>query len=106
MNKCSNVWRDDMQDEELMDLADLFKLFGDSTRLRILSELMEGEKGVTELAETMRMTQSAVSHQLKTLKSGKLVKSRRAGKQMFYQLADDHVRTIIAMGREHVEEEG
>ena len=94
-----------MPEEELMDLADLFKLFGDSTRLRLLSELMEGEKGVTELAESLKMTQSAVSHQLKTLKTGKLVKSRRDGKQMFYQLADDHVRTIIAMGRDHVEED-
>lgn len=94
-----------MSDEELMDLADLFKLFGDSTRLRILTALSEGETGVTELAEALRMTPSAVSHQLKTLKTGKLIKSRRDGKQIFYALADDHVRTIIAMGREHIEEE-
>lgn len=94
-----------MQDEELMDLADLFKLFGDSTRLRILCSLMEGEKAVTELADQLQMTQSAISHQLKTLKSGKLIKSRRKGRQIFYELADEHVRTIIAMGREHIEEE-
>ena len=94
-----------MQDEELMDLADLFKLFGDSTRLRILCALMEGEHAVSEVADDLAMTQSAVSHQLKTLKTGKLVRSRRAGKQVFYALADDHVRTIIAMGREHIEEE-
>ncbi len=94
-----------MQDEELMDLADLFKLFGDSTRLRILCTLTEGERAVTEIADALAMTQSAVSHQLKTLKSGKLIKSRREGKQVFYGLADDHVRTIIAMGREHIEEE-
>lgn len=94
-----------MQDEKLMDLADLFKLFGDSTRLRILCSLMEGEKAVTELADQLQMTQSAISHQLKTLKSGKLIKSRRKGRQIFYELADEHVRTIIAMGREHIEEE-
>lgn len=94
-----------MQDEELMDLADLFKLFGDSTRLRILCSLMESEKAVTELADQLQMTQSAISHQLKTLKSGKLVKSWRRGRQIFYELADEHVRTIIAMGREHIEEE-
>lgn len=91
--------------DEVMDLADLFKMFGDSTRLRILTALMSGEKGVTELAETLQMTNSAVSHQLKTLKAGKLVKSRRNGKQVIYTLADEHVRTIIAMGYEHIEEE-
>ena len=91
--------------DEVMDLADLFKMFGDSTRLRILTALMSGEKGVTELAEALQMTNSAVSHQLKTLKAGKLVKSRRNGKQVIYSLADEHVRTIIAMGYEHIEEE-
>ena len=94
-----------MNEEEIMDLADLFKMFGDSTRLRILSALYDREVAVTELAEELNMTQSAVSHQLKVLKSGKLIRGRRDGKQIYYSLADDHVRTIIAMGREHIEEE-
>ena len=94
-----------MTDEKLMDLADLFKLFGDSTRLRILLSLAEGERAVSDVAKALNMTQSAVSHQLKTLKSGKLIRSRREGKQIFYGLADDHVRTIIAMGLEHIEED-
>lgn len=95
-----------MKDEELMDLADLFKMFGDSTRLRILFELFAQEEvNVGELSERLQMTQSAISHQLKVLKSGKLVKSKRDGKQMYYSLADDHVRTIIQMGIDHVEED-
>ena len=95
-----------MEDEKLMDLADLFKLFGDSTRLRILFELFgEDEVPAGELSDKLKMTQSAVSHQLKTLKSGKLVKARRNGRQILYSLADEHVRTIIAMGIDHVEEE-
>ncbi len=94
-----------MNDEELYDLADLFKMFGDSTRLRILLALSEGETSVGDLAERLQMTVSAVSHQLKTLKSGKLIRSRREGKQVFYALADEHVRSIISMGREHIEEE-
>ncbi|MBO7363725.1 MAG: winged helix-turn-helix transcriptional regulator [Lachnospiraceae bacterium] len=91
-------------DEELYDLADLFKLFGDSTRLRILIALSEGERNVNDLAEHLAMTQSAVSHQLSTLKAGKLVRSRREGKQMIYALDDEHVETIIALGIEHIEE--
>lgn len=95
-----------MKDEELMDLADLFKMFGDSTRLRILFELFAQEEvNVGDLSERLQMTQSAISHQLKVLKSGKLVKSKRDGKQMYYSLADDHVRTIIQMGIDHVEED-
>lgn len=94
------------EEVELYDLADLFKLFGDSTRLRILLRLSEGERNVNDLSESLSMTQSAISHQLKTLKSGKLVKVRRDGKQAFYALADDHVKTIISMGVEHIEEEG
>ena len=95
-----------MNDEELMDLADLFKQFGDQTRLRIMMECQrEEEISVGELSERLGMTPSAVSHQLAVLKSGKLLKARREGKQVFYSLADDHVRTIIAMGVEHIEEE-
>ncbi|MBO4808850.1 MAG: winged helix-turn-helix transcriptional regulator [Lachnospiraceae bacterium] len=94
-----------MPDEtELYDLADLFKVFGDSTRLRILFVLFEGEFPVGDLATSLNMTQSAISHQLKILKTNKLVNARRDGKQIYYSLADDHVRSIIAQGREHIEE--
>ena len=86
------------------ELADLFKVFGDSSRIRILYKMLEGEFCVQELADTLSMTQSAVSHQLKILKLNKLVKNRRDGKQMYYSLADDHVSTILAMGKEHIEE--
>ena len=89
---------------ELYDLADLFKVFGDSTRLRILFVLFEGEIPVGDLATSLNMTQSAISHQLKILKTNKLVNARRDGKQIYYSLADDHVRSIIAQGREHIEE--
>lgn len=94
-----------MPDEtELYDLSELFKVFGDSTRIRILFVLFEAEVCVCDLAEALNMTQSAISHQLKILKQNKLVKSRRDGKSVFYSLADDHVRTIISMGLEHIEE--
>ena len=85
-------------------LADLFKVFGDSSRIRILYKLLEDEYCVQDLAERLSMTQSAVSHQLKVLKMSKLVKNRRDGKQIYYSLADDHVSTILAMGKEHLEE--
>jgi len=94
-----------MPDEgELYDLADLFKMFADSTRIRIMYVLLEQEVCVCDLAEALNMTQSAVSHQLKTLKQSKLVKSRRDGKSIFYSLDDEHVRTILEFGREHLEE--
>lgn len=92
------------EETELYDLAELFKVFGDSTRIRILFVLFEAEVCVCDLAQALQMTQSAISHQLKILKQNKLVKSRREGKSVFYSLADDHVRTIIAQGREHIEE--
>ena len=91
-------------EEELLDLADLFKMFSDSTRIKILYSLFDGEKNVSEICENIDMNQSAVSHQLKLLKSSKLVKSRREGKTVIYSLADDHVETIIAMGKDHIEE--
>ena len=86
------------------ELAELFKVFGDSTRLRVLSVLIDGELCVQDIADSLDMTQSAISHQLKILKNSHLVKSRREGKQIMYALDDDHVRTIIAMGMEHIEE--
>jgi ArsR family transcriptional regulator len=92
-------------EEELYDLAELFKVFGDSTRIRILFVLFEAEVCVCDLAEALHMTQSAISHQLKILKQSRLVKSRREGKSVFYSLSDDHVRSIIDQGREHIEED-
>ena len=95
----------DMPDEDMLfELSELFKVFGDSTRIRILYALYEAEVCVCDLAEVLKMSQSVVSHQLKSLKTARLVKSRREGKQVFYSLSDDHVATIIAMGREHIEE--
>ena len=91
-------------EDELYDLAELFKVFGDSSRIRILFVLFESEVCVCDLAESLNMTQSAVSHQLKILKQSKLVKGRREGKSVFYSLADGHVRTIIAQGLEHIAE--
>lgn len=91
-------------EDELYDLAELFKVFGDSTRIRILFALFEEDICVCDLAEALGMTQSAVSHQLKILRQARLVSSRREGKQVIYFLADEHVRTIIDKGREHIEE--
>ena len=100
------IVNDTMPEEtELYDLAELFKVFGDSTRIRILFVLFETEVCVCDLAEALHMTQSAISHQLRILKQNKLVNSRREGKSIFYSLADGHVRTIIAQGREHIEED-
>ena len=91
-------------EDELYDLAELFKIFGDSTRIRILFVLFEAEVCVCDLAEALKMTQSAISHQLAILRNARLVKARRDGKQVFYSLADDHVKTILAQGMEHIEE--
>ena len=94
----------DVPEEELIDLAELFKMFADSTRIKILYALFQGEKNVTQICNDLEMNQSAVSHQLKILRSSKLIKARRDGKMMLYSLADEHVKTIIAMGMDHVEE--
>ena len=91
-------------DELIYDLADLFKVFGDSTRLRILYELIDGSRCVGELAEALDMNQSAVSHQLKVLKQNKLVRNTRSGKTIEYARADEHVKDILAIGKEHIEE--
>ena len=97
--------REEMTDEEeLYDLAELFKIFGDSTRIKILYLLFESEMCVCDIAQLLNMTQSAISHQLRALKQSKLVKYRREGKTVFYSLADGHVRTIIDQGMEHVKE--
>ena len=93
------------EETKLYDLAELFKVFGDSTRIRILFVLSEEEVCVCGLAEKLNMTQSAISHQLKILKQNKFIKSRREGKSIYYSLADSHVRAILAQGMEHIEEE-
>lgn len=92
-------------DELLCDLSDLFRLFGDTTRVKILFSLFESEMCVCAIAELLGMTQSAISHQLKILKDSNLVANRRDGKTIYYFLSDDHVRTIIAKGFEHLIEE-
>ena len=92
------------QEEVLYDLAELFKVFGASTRIRILYVLFETEMCVYDLSKILNVTQSAISHQLRVLKQNKLVKFRREGKNIFYSLADEHVRTIINQGMEHIEE--
>ena len=96
---------ENMPDEEILyDLAELFKIFGDSTRIKILYVLFEAEMCVCDIAQLLNMTQSAISHQLRALKQSKLVKYRREGKTVFYSLADDHVRSILDQGMEHVAE--
>ena len=88
----------------LYDVAELFKNFADSTRIRILYCLIEKERSVNEISELLNMNQSAISHQLRFLKNSKLIKNRREGKTIYYSLADDHVYNIISQGIEHVEE--
>ena len=100
-----NNINDAMPDEDmLIDLSELFKVFGDSTRIKILIALSHGELCVCDMSKLVGMTSSAVSHQLKILRSSKLVNCRRDGKSVFYSLADDHVNTILRQGLEHVSE--
>ena len=89
-------------DEVLYDLAELFKIFGDSTRVKILYALLESELCVCDIASLMEVSQSAVSHQLRVLKASKLVKFRREGKTVYYSLADQHVTRILSQGMEHI----
>ena len=88
--------------ELLDDLAELYKIFGDSTRIKILYTLFTEERGVGDIARLRGMTMSAISHQLRILKQARLVKPRREGKMVYYALADDHVRTIFAQGLDHI----
>lgn len=89
-------------DETLYDLSELFRVFGDSTRIKILYVLFESELCVCDIARLLNLTQSAVSHQLRILKASNLVRFRREGKTVFYSLDDDHVRSVLALGMEHV----
>ena len=91
-------------EEDLYDLAEVFKVFGDSTRIKILYALFAAELCVGDIAQLLGMSQTAVSHQLRVLRTNKLVKGRKEGKIVFYSLSDDHVRTIIDQGMEHVDE--
>lgn len=98
--------RDELPTDELLcDLGDLFKIFGDTTRIKILFSLFESEMCVCSIAEMLSMTQPAISHQLKTLKDANLVANRREGKTIYYFLADEHVKSIIGQGFEHLIEE-
>ena len=98
--------RSDMYDiDNVYDLAELFKIFGDSTRLRIMSALLNHELCVCDISEVLEMNQSAISHQLRVLRTAGLIKVRRCGKSAFYSLDDDHVKKIIEMGFEHINEE-
>ena len=94
---------EEMPDEELLyDLADLFKVFSDTTRIKILYALMAGEMRVADIAEVVGATQSAVSHQLRILKQSRLVRAKRDGKSVLYSLSDGHVYTMLAQGMSHV----
>ena len=88
--------------EVLYDLADLFKVFGDSTRLRVMVTISDAEMAVSDIADSLQMEQSTISHQLRVLRQNKLVRVRREGKQMYYTLDDDHVKKIIEMGLDHI----
>ena len=92
------------EDEFLFDMAELFKVFGDSTRMKIISALLNNELCVGELANITNTTSSAISHQLRVLKQAKLVKYRREGKTIYYSLDDDHVRQLYEIGEKHIEE--
>ena len=102
INLVNKVMQKQPDEDSLYDLAELFKVFGDSTRIRILYALYESELCVCDLSEALDMTQSAISHQLQILRTNKLVKSRRDGKMMYYSLADEHVVTIMAQGLDHI----
>ena len=112
MNTYSNVSNENLQavcdnmpeEDTLFDLAELFKIFGDSTRIKILFALLGRELSVGDLAEILSMTQSAISHQLRVLKTNGLVRFRREGKSLIYALSDEHVSKILNMGLEHIEE--
>jgi len=100
-----NSVKEKMPEEEILyDLAELYKVFGDSTRVKILWALGESEMCVCDIAALLNMTQSAISHQLRILKQARLVKNRRVGKVVYYSLDDDHVKEIFSQGLEHIKE--
>lgn len=93
-----------LSEEKIIDLSELFKIFGDSTRIKIINALLNNELCVNEIAEHINISQSAVSHQLRILKGSKLVKYKKVGNLTYYSLADDHVEKIFKMGCEHINE--
>lgn len=105
-HKIDEVRRTEPTEEEIIEMADVFKLFSDSTRLRIICAILNNELCVCDLCELLNLTQSNVSHQLQLLRSAKLVKYRKEGKQVFYSLKDEHIEKIITMALEHIIEEG
>lgn len=102
--KVEKIKKDLPSDEIIFDMAEIFKVFGDSTRMKIISALLEDELCVGDIAIITKSTPSAISHQLRVLKQSKLVKFRKEGKIVYYSLADEHVSEIYEKGREHVEE--
>ena len=102
--KIEKIKKEMIDEDIIFDMAELFKVFGDSTRMKIISALLQDELCVGEIAEITNSTQSAISHQLRVLKQSKLVKFRKEGKIVYYSLADEHVSEIYEKGREHVEE--
>ncbi len=103
--KMVSQWKNEMPDEDsLYELADLYKIFGDSTRIKIMFLLLKSEMCVCDIADVLSMNQSAISHQLRVLKQNKLVKNRREGKSVIYSLADQHVISILSQGMEHIME--
>ena len=103
--KIEKIKKEMIDEDIIFDMAELFKVFGDSTRMKIISALLEDELNVSEIAAITNSTPSAISHQLRVLKQAKLVKGRKDGKAVYYSLDDEHVRTIYEIGKEHVEEE-
>lgn len=101
VDKVEKVMPDEQQ---LLELSEFFKVFGDSTRIKILYVLSQSEMCVCDIATLLQMGQSAISHQLRVLKQMRLVKFRRDGKTVFYSLSDDHIQTILAQGMEHINE--
>ena len=100
----NKILSDKPSEDEIFDLADLFKIFGDSSRIKIMYAISENELCVQDIAGIVEMTQSAVSHQLRVLKNSRLVKSRKNGKEVYYSLDDDHVSSIFSKGLEHIRE--
>lgn len=101
-NKIKEVQKNNLNEEQIIEMADVFKLFSDSTRLRIICAILNNELCVCDLCELLNLTQSNVSHQLKLLRSAKLVKYRKEGKQVYYSLQDNHVEAIIRMALDHI----
>lgn len=101
-DKAKEIQRNMEKEEDIIDLADFFKVLGDSTRMKIISVLFENELCVCDIAYVLNMTQSAISHQLRVLKSARLVKNRKEGKTVFYSLDDEHVMNIFDLGMIHL----